>query len=1236
MPPKRAAVMVRTGLVHRSQTIHLRFIVLSVLLTGLCCLSSPQLANAGVTGSISGIVTDKSGAVIAGAQVTARNVETGIEQTVKSDADGHYVFVSLPPGHYDLRIQSSGFKSYQQTSIAIEVNAALRVDVTLQVGGISENVVVSSSTAHVETENTQLGEVIGSTKMTTIPLNGRSYTDLFALQPGVVPISSGQYSATSPSGSLNPGSLSVSGGREDANGFMVNGGNVEEGTNNGAAVIPNLDSIAEFRILTSNFDAEYGNYSGGQINAVTKSGTNQIHGDLFEFLRNTDLDARNFYSPTRGAFRQNQFGGTFGGPVVHNKVFYFVDYQGTRQVQGQDNGLVSVPSTQERGGDFTDLIAANPAGPFTTVDANGVTVASTVNSSAGPNPWATVLTGQLGYAVTTGEPYYYTAATIIPGTTTSAGGGTPYGSNCTSNDPTTGCVFPNATIPSGHFSSPANNLLTYIPTPSQPGGDTFSTSSVNQILRDDKFGIRLDGSTHWGDLSAYYFFDDYNLNAGYPSGGATVPGFAAITAGRTQLINVSDTKALSGGTAFNEFRFSYLRNVFSPTLPQGGLGPTLSSLGFSENGPQGGIVPLSPQFQGVPSISFNEFTMGVPNTWYYQTNNTFQWQDNFSRVFGKHTMKVGTNFHYDQITLNNFGANNGQFAFTGTETGNDFADFLIGAPTSYAQGEQLPQHNRSRYLGLYGQDSWRVTSNFTMNYGLRWEFSMPWYEQNNEVEALVPGKQSLAFPGAPLGWVVPGDPGIPSTVAPTRYKNFGPRIGFAYSPEAKNGFFRKLLGDTGNSSIRAGYGIYYTAIEELTNNLVIGDPPFGLYWTSPVPPQFSNPFVDLSTGNNEGQHFPAPLPPLGVSPKNPDNSIAWATAYEPISSAPTYLHTNGLPSTQQFQFSLQRQFGASTVLTVNYVGSLGRHLLVDREANPSNPQACLTLYNVSPSLCGPQGEVGTVRALNQGVNAPAPAGLANANGAFGSLGWYANIGNSSYNALEASLRHTSGRLELLAGYTYSKSLDMSSGLGEQVNPINPSLSRSLSSFDMTHNFVLSYSYQLPFDKLFHGKRLSKGWILTGITRFTTGLPVTMMENDDNSLLGTAGTGPNSNTIDEPVYQPGLGSLNLGADPRKCVNNPSCAPYFNTSLFSFEPLGQLSSTRRRFFYGPGLNNFDTALLKDFHLTESKFFQFRFEFFNVFNHTQFNNPDGNIQDGTLFGFVTSAQPARIGQVALKFLF
>src|SRR5579864_7856846 len=299
------------------------------------------VASASITGSISGVVTDPSGAVVAEANVVATNTQTGIRTTVTTDSKGFFSLPALPVGTYDLEVSRQGFKTLRVTGLTIDANSALRVDSTLQLGAAMETMVVTGDAVHVETESTQMGDVINGKAMTAVPLNGRAYTDLLALQPGVSP-----YSATdtgtagisdrSPDGGLNSGNQSVNGQRESANGFMVNGSNVEEGKNNGAAIIPNLDSISEFRIITNNYDAEYGNYSGGQINVVTKSGTNGLHGSGFEFLRNTALDAKNYYSlPTdkTPVFRQNQFGGTFGGPIRKDKTFFFVDYQGTRRTQ---------------------------------------------------------------------------------------------------------------------------------------------------------------------------------------------------------------------------------------------------------------------------------------------------------------------------------------------------------------------------------------------------------------------------------------------------------------------------------------------------------------------------------------------------------------------------------------------------------------------------------------------------------------------------------------------------------------------------------------------------------------------------------------------------------------------------------------------------------------------------------------------------------------------------------------
>jgi len=1156
-------------------------------------------AFASITGTISGIIMDPAGAVISGATVKATNVQTGVQRTLTTDAKGFYSFVGLPIGTYNIAVHHTGFKDFQVTGITVDANSSLTVDAKLQVGTVQQEVSVTGNAVQVETVNTQMGEVITGTSMTSIPLNGRSFTDLLALQPGVVPQSTGEYGAGfNPSGDLNPGNLSVSGQRESANGFMVNGGNVEEGGNMGTAVIPNLDSIAEFRIITNNFDAQYGNYMGGLVNVVTKSGTNQFHGDVFEFLRNTNLDARNYFSQNRGAFHRNQFGGTIGGPVIHNKLFFFGDYQGTRQVIGEDSGLIPVPSAADRTGNLVDQ-ASSLAQAF---DSSG----NCLNCVQGV-AWAQTLSNELGYSVTQGEPYYTTG--------------------CVSPSQ---CVFPNAVIPATAISAPAKALLQYVPQANVPGG-FFSTSAFAKRLRDDKLGYRMDANGGMGTLSVYYFFDDFNLVDPYL--GANLPGFATNTLGRSQQVNVGDTKTF-GSNAVNEFRVNYTRMSVAPT-PTGGVGPTLNSFGFAP-GAAGGVVVLNPALQGVPNVSTNEWTIGVNPYTENQINNTYQILDDFSKVHGTHTIKFGGSFHISQIDIFDQGANNGSWGFFGTETGSDFADYLLGAVSSYQQGSQVPMYTTTRYYDLYGQDSWRVRANLTFNYGLRWEVSTPWSEKHNQIETIVPGLQSVVFPGAPKGWVFPGDPGIPRTLAPVRYNNFGPRLGLAYSPNAEHGILRRVLGGLGNTSIRAGFGVFYTAFEDATSFNEVGDAPFGYFWSSPQPPFFSTPFIDRGTGFNEGQRFPVAFPPLNVSASHPDTSVDWSQ-FIPIGSSPGFYYRNRLPYAENYMLSIQRQFGPNTMLSVSYVGTQGHRLLADRESNPGNPALCLALSQpsaVAPgsATCGPFGEDGTYTLPNGQVLNSTRTVFQNG---LGSNGWFITMANSSFNALEVSMRHASGRSAILASYTYSKAMDNASswgpgngdqGAGEQINPYNPALSRALSAFDMTHNFVVSYSYELPFDKFLPANRLTRGWTISGITRYTTGLPVTLTEQDDNSLLGTYCTGPTCAVLDTPNYTPG--NLHF-TDPH------SGQPYFNSSLFSLEALGQLGNSRRRFFHGPGFGNWDLSLTKEVSLTEVKKLQLRAEFFNVFNHTNFNSPQGDIIASS-FGLVTSAMDPRIGQVALKFIF
>src|SRR5436190_4009793 len=357
---------------------------------------SLPLAQGAVTGRITGSVKDPSGGGIPGAMITATNTEQNTQIKTTTDAKGDYSFPSLPVGSYELQCESRGFRTEKRIGLVIDANAAIQMDLTLELAQRTEEVTVSETAEqiHVETVSTQLGDVVTGKQMTTVALNGRSFTDLLALQPGIVPtttqepesiVMAGASVAIQPSGTLNPGNQSISGQREDSNGFLVNGGDVKELMNGGTSVVPNLDSIAEFRILTNNFDAEYGNYAGGVVNVITKSGSNQVHGSGFEFLRNTALDARNFFSPERSFYRQNQFGGTLGGPIKQNKLFFFGDFQSTRQSQGIDTGLIPVPTLANRAGNLADR-------------------AEELTGEVGGPYLANLLTQKLGYGVTANEP----------------------------------------------------------------------------------------------------------------------------------------------------------------------------------------------------------------------------------------------------------------------------------------------------------------------------------------------------------------------------------------------------------------------------------------------------------------------------------------------------------------------------------------------------------------------------------------------------------------------------------------------------------------------------------------------------------------------------------------------------------------------------------------------------------------------------------------------------------------
>jgi hypothetical protein len=1179
-------------------TISRRLAGVLIVLT-LGCVVAPGSANAAGNGSISGTITDQTGAVVPGASITVTNTALGSMLTVTSDMQGLYSFPSLPVGHYDLTVELPGFATQKRANIAVDADEKLRIDIKLTLGAQNETVEVKGTATeiHVEKVSTQLGEVVSADNMTTLSLNGRSYTDLLPIQPGITPITTmkpnsiimaGVTGAIEPSGELNPGNVSINGQRESANGFIVNGGSVQEHMNGGTSIVPNLDSIAEFRVLTNNFDPEYGNYNGGIVTVVTKSGSDQHHGDAFDFLRATPLDSKSYFSDTKASFNQNQFGGTFGGPIKQRKLYFFSDYQGTRTRQGIETGLISVPSIANRGGNLSDM-------------------ADSLTGSVNGSYWANLLSQRLGYAVRPGEPYYF--------------------AGCTSPAQ---CVLPNATIPTRAWSSPAQHLLQYIPTPNAGAGQ-FSTSSQNKVVRDDKSAFRLDANSRIGLLSGYYFIDDYRLDNPYPvqQGGASVPGFNALTQGRAQLYSFGATSVLSP-TLVNEAHVNYMRNANQIGHPLGGKGVSVASQGFVSGPGTPGIVVQNPAFEGVENVVFNSFAMGVTTTGTDQVNNVWDYTDTISKVAGAHTIKFGGQFHNDQVNLVPNAVFNGSFIFSGTETGSDYADFLLGIPSNYIQSYGSTFLLRNHYAAGFAQDSWRARSNLTVNYGLRWDLITPWWEKNNNIQTIVPGQQSKVYPQAPTGLVFPTDAGIPKSLSPAR-SNFAPRLGIAYSPSGMGGFLGKLFGEE-QSSIRAGYGRFYSAFQGLSAGIMYAVPPYGYNYLSPAPPLFDQPFITAADGTDNVQRYPLHPAPIDASVAHPYANLSFAP-FTPVNADPFFYHDNHTPYTDDYMVSFQRELPKLMVLSLSYVGNRGHNILVTQQANPGNPALCLSVSQpsqVAPGspTCGPFAENGVFTRAN-GTVIDGTRDVLGSN--FGTVTAQKTIGKSKYNAVEVNLRHQGQSRGFLLGYTLAKSMDTGSNLGEQVNPFDVNKSWAVSSWDMRHNFVASYNTEIPFARLFgHSNGFTDGWSVSGTTRFATGFPVTLYNTGDTSLLGTFGNGVNNDLVDTPNYTPGC-DLQIN-------HNPTKGAAFNTNCFSVPALGELGNARRRFFYGPGIQNTDLALIKDMHVGTSQALQLRIEAFNVFNKAQFYGPatvDGTVQSPT-FGQIVGAADPRLIQIAMKYRF
>ena len=1100
----------------------MRCVVMALLLVSACVAQQ-------ITGNIRGTVIDPSGAVVQGASVTAVQTETGLSRSVTTDKAGSYLLMELPVGHYRVEIGAKGFSTYVQDGISLNVNETASVQARLAVGSEKEQVQVRADAELIQTTTTALGKVVQERELEDLPLNGRNFSQLGLLQPGVVPLTPGLAEA---GGALRDGqAYAVNGQRPESNNFLIDGANNFNGVDGGFVLKPPVDAITEFRILTHNATAEFGNSLGSTTNIVTRSGSNGYHGALWEFFRNDVFDARNYFAAKTEPLKQNQFGATIGGPIKKDKTFFFGFYEGFRNRQGKTQ-RTTVPSMKERAGDFSDMCPEGFTGGFCNNPQNQL------------------------FNVFANAPY------------------------------------PNNILPSSQWNPISQNMLSFFPEPND--GTNFFTST--QILQDDsdQFGMRIDHYlTSKDTLNFRYMFSDGNRIDPLSPSGASVPGFPIGIDQRAQNFVVTETHTFSP-TMIAVARFSYLRNKF---LFDQHLNKTpASDLGFQ-------YEPSLDVAAGPPFVQVSGYTtVGDPITGPRNSyENVFDYSGSLSWVKGKHELKFGGGYQRQQINVLQGIATNGFFVFAGFPVTNPFASFLFGQPVFFLQGRgDFARNIRGNNMNLYAQDTYKVSQRVTLNAGLRYELPFPYTELQNRQTLWVPGKQSTVMPNAPEGLLYPGDPGVPAGLIPTYAKGFAPRVGVAWDAR----------GD-GKWLVTSAYGIFYEP-----------------YYTgqggplqSPIsaPPYLQTPQISLP---NYADPFNG----------NPPSSGSFSTPLTNLTMASDLT----LPYTQDWDLNLQHSFGNDLLLEVGYVGTKGTHLPRFIEGNPAV---------FVPGVDGSGQPISTPnnadqRRLYSGCTLNDPPSSCKVS----SSGLIASIANSSYNALETSLRKRfSHGVSFLLSYTWSKAIDDASSFnmtgsaakpvaGENdlaQNPFDVGAERGLSLFDARNRFVASYQWELPWWKQPHAwyQYALGGWQLNGIVTAMSGTPFTVFDSTDVAAQGSAPeiTGFSS-------QRPNL------------VGDPNSGPHtvdnwFNASAFQkLDPVanaGQFGTAGRNIVIGPGYANWDFSMFKNIRVAESKQLQFRAEFFNILNHTNFRLPDSDISSPTtVFNHILAANPPRLVQLALKF--
>ena len=1188
------------------------------------------------TALIAGTVKDASGAVVAGAKVTLRNSGTDIARNATTNKDGDYLFTQVPIGAYELTVEQSGFDKYLHKGIKLEINQNARLDVALRVGASSQTVEVTGNVTQVDTVSDTIGtSVIGET-IQRAPLNGRDVLDLALLQPGVTETNGDSTAA---------GRYSIAGGRSDSVTFLLDGGLNNNLLDNSVVFDPNPDTIAEFRILESNYSAEYGRNGGGVISVVTKSGTNQWHGSVFEFLRNDALNAASFFDNAdqlpRDVLKRNQYGATFGGPISLPKLFsgkdrffFFVGYQGQRLSQQQTTGPGTVFSPAELNGDFSQAAGTNG------VNANG------------PDPGvACFLTG-----------YYYNSPNFSDGT------------GCATDNnghPIQGPPHPyfqsnlalaqQAIIDPTKISPYASEYIALGLLPTNPNGQAnyqgVHTDNRNELTMKFDFSINDKdkvsatlGGVRNPQLNPFQF--------------ASVPGTPNTSQINSYYSNVAYAHTFTPNV-LNEFRLFLQRNNDLQDKPGRTL-PNAAQLniGITQDDPQG---PPNLYFDNGLHVGFSE--QGPTNL----VDTTFGFSDTFTYVHGHHNWKMGAGISaYRNNTVFDYIVN-GEFDFYagGAGTDNSLADFVLGIPSQYFQYPHAPSNIRSKSYHGFVQDEWRVSKRLTLDLGLRYEYNSPKEDTQGRSYSIIPGLQSHRFINAPPGMVFPGDPGAPSGVNFPDRTNWAPRIGFAWDPH----------GDA-KTSIRGGFGMFYDILKAEDNLQFNGQPPFyasaGL--TFPTfsgngpSPYFTDPFGSAGATNPFPSHYP-PAPNIdfnaaGFLPINQGEAVYFVDPH---------LRT---PITYQYNLSLQHEISTNTALEISYVGNVSRGLTSLIDVNPFVLGTTDRIFNLGA------GDSTCVDASGNPSNNPPPGPCS-----FGSVPEFKNISNANYNSLQARLNRQPvdsrylGRTYFTLAYTYAHSIDNASGFRQRNSTVpsyQPDLFRASSDQDIRNRITFSGGWDLPIDQLWNSgpKRLTHGWSLFPIVTWHTGQPFDVFANLGEQYTynaeGPSGAGDPANihanivgplntlnpkqtqtfngvTYGQYYFNPNsLSNVQCptpvpGQPPQPCTPGPAMLPA-DYQVQANPSLATYGTLPRNYFRGPSYINVDMAFSKTTAITERTKLEIRAEFFNIFNHANFMNPgvnnNGNLifsggaggtdPNSSVFGQITSTFDPRIIQLAGRISF